>query len=1810
MAGNDMPSGSALLKRSKRSVATYFKGENARQTNLQKFHDFLEHLLAPQRPIDDLEPLEWCRWLIAGGSTFDEFAKTVRKYDNAVTCGLVWTAHFVAYRCRTCGISPCMSLCSDCFQAGNHEGHDYNMFRSQAGGACDCGDTSVMNTSGFCPRHGPDRQRHAVHMPGDMMANAEAMMPQVFLRLIHYLRDNCKPDVKGSYYVTMDDAEQFLSFLQSLSDMGAAMRLVMAEILTSEQEYRRLTTEKIANNPYCIESQKNYVQAREIMPYPATFEKYQNKRGLSQKLHHVTLLDELVFWMVKYEFPQRIVTLLLSMLPVDSYKEAFTRAFVHHYSRISLVLVQALDRVTVANRVVHISVQLFSNESLASKMMRECNLLYVLVLSLTHMIEDIRTESTLEDPDPANNFHNVVDCSNDVMKSHCYWPIISDLTNLLTHSSVASKFLQDEELVTMWMELLSYLQGMNLNQRELQQHVQFEADSYYAAFSAEVEIAASLMWSLLAHCKTRSTASFSLRMIAAAQVALQDWFLAINCHENMKPNPYHLTFHLPLHRYLAVFMMQAVLHQGVVLTDILPEDALVKKIVVHVLQIQVCLAQIFANMWVRNGIQIKGQAMTYIQCHFCYSMADADIYLLQVCASQLDPDYFVNTVLERFNILDWLSFSPDSDPGDRSEHEMAMVEGALSLFATLLGVRTYLGVGEKDLVRLEMASLLCMSDRQHSQLMDLMPEKSGVPGHGKELFEPTLKKIADYKAPVFAMGGKMQQGTYVPKAEVWEKDYDPVHVALRAIYRKDLQSSLDRYTEQVRQSGKYTSKTPPWPPFRSPSPVNQQYKGLYRILNCRTMHAFLFTVLHKALAKDSNVPESVLYHCVHLLDLCVTYSPPQTSRKGCSPASTVMDGKYHRWFSTSDIKQNACEVISEVSFQSRLVVETNSSDMCTISMDNDTSTLEEMFQLAPSAASSMGGPITAAQFNLPSMISIPGPSSGTAACTITKATGTSTAHTVKPKYESRGMSTEQVHLSRVSVNESLLSLLLKLHCKLSGKSGSYVPMSVKKRESVKTLIGDGPVFVGKLLDRLCEMSTECGRIVHDTYRALWPDETDKKAQGQNVDKETKRKKAWQRQQKLMAEFASKQKAFIEQTMEDDVDDDEPEGDEDVMKPKETTYDCVICGQVTPSTGDRPIGLVVFLQASSVLGHRQQVDHPHMLSLDPTCSPHFSTCSDFQKKRLETLMKYFEERSCQMSVNIGWEGGVCVQTCGHYLHLDCHSSYMQSLHSQSMNRPEPLAVSKGEYWCPLCRQLSNSVVPIVPDENQLALVKPVSHDPEVMVRDLADMMVTRPITPGSANLTRVMGNVMEDLTNATHAVFKVFSHSQTSESVLLFVCSVARTNLEIELLQRGGSLDSQQGKGYTKKNCFLPLMHVLSLHSKILTMRPTPYTDLWAHITGVTLSEESTSISVFHKDVPLLLKDATSLLIQLILTLPATIKEEHFDFLVQMLYNVVYIQAMSVISCKFTPEEREAWRKKGQHVPVETMEGMLSHIVTRLSLSRLFEDDDKHSIPAICQSVWSPHSVEDSLQEFCLPFLRMAALLKHNLFDLEIDSTQDQWEFQFLSSYLGLQKNQSKAGAAAGAGAREVNTTACVSWAVSEPLKLTRAWCTDLLNFIGMRPVEGKFFLVKQPTWFTPRLVELPAQYYKIFQTYRNKQCAVCNKVPRDPTICLMCGHFLCFRDNCCKEGMVYECVQHSITCGGGIGIFLLVNSSVIIVIRGPRATLWGSVFLDEHGEEDRDLKRGKPLYLSKERYELLQEQWLSHSFDRVCKKWIWHRDRL
>lgn len=128
--------------------------------------------------------------------------------------------------------------------------------------------------------------------------------------------------------------------------------------------------------------------------------------------------------------------------------------------------------------------------------------------------------------------------------------------------------------------------GMNVNQRELNQHVEFEPSTYYAAFSAELEASAYPMWALLSHLNSKSTISYTKRMLHSCLTALQRWLDAVfelDCNEDNR-----VSFHIPLHRYLATFICQAVNVQQLPLDDVLPQHNLIPYIMLHPLRIQVC----------------------------------------------------------------------------------------------------------------------------------------------------------------------------------------------------------------------------------------------------------------------------------------------------------------------------------------------------------------------------------------------------------------------------------------------------------------------------------------------------------------------------------------------------------------------------------------------------------------------------------------------------------------------------------------------------------------------------------------------------------------------------------------------------------------------------------------------------------------------------------------------------------------------------------------------------------------------------------------------------------------------------------------------------------------------------------------------------------------------------------------------------------------------------------------------------------------------------------------------------------------------
>uniref|UniRef100_A0A8C8DFG9 E3 ubiquitin-protein ligase n=1 Tax=Oncorhynchus tshawytscha TaxID=74940 RepID=A0A8C8DFG9_ONCTS len=1732
-----------LLRRDKKSTAAHLKSDLNRTDNssgVRQLQELLDSVLNPEKPPADTEALDWCKCLIAGEEGFEEFCKTVRSYDNATLCGLVWTANFVAYRCRTCGISPCMSLCAECFNNGDHTGHDFNMFRSQAGGACDCGDSNVMRETGFCRRHRLRTGENVPSVPRDLLLMSEMVLPRFIICIIQYLRDGyTEPDTSAERDLqkVLQQLEPQITFLEELTKMGGAMRTVLTKILTNQQTFKDLSMGQ-EENVFAKKNYENYLSALKNSGLVSVEEKAQTgaaepTRGsetgedqdgqsigqrkrvklssstkdpsIMDSLKHKCFLEELLFWTIKYEFPQKMVTFLLNMLPDQDYKITFTKTFVQHYAFIMKTLMKSQESDTMSNRIVHISVQLFSNEDLARHVTEECQLLDIMVTVLLYMMESCLIKSELQDEE--NSRHVVVNCSEALLKNNTYWPLVSDFINILSHQSVAKKFLEDHSLLMLWMSFVSFFQGMNLNKRELSEHVEFESQTYYAAFAAELEACAQPMWGLLTHCKVKETQEYTKTVVRYCLETLQIWFDAIGFVDELAPN--QVTFHLPLHRYYAMFLSKAVKCQGLDLESLLPDQEMLMRIMVHPLQIQASLSEIHSNMWVRNGLQIKGQAMTYVQSHFCNSMIDPDIFLLQVCASRLDPDYFISSVFERFKVVDLLTMaSVHQNTALDGEQERPMLEGALTFLVILSSLRIHLGMADDEILRAEMVSQLCMNDRTHSSLLDLVSSlfyHGIVPGSCS--FEEMLSAVADFKAPVFELGGSMQQGMYTPKAEVWEKEFDPIMVILRTVYRRDVQSAMDRYSAFLKQSGMHTTGNP-WPPYKERTPLHPCYKGLDRLLHCKTLHIVIFTLLYKIWLDHSNMSEHVLCMVLYLIELGLDNQVEEDKGDEVRPSEHCHDS----WFPGTNLLSNLHHVINYV----RVRVPETAPEVKR-EREPPASTSAEASNFGQNSRRLTGNwreNVREAQvFSLVA-------ERRRKFQEIINRSSTEASQAVRPKSSSTRWvppgTPPQLVTEILEIHESMLSLLIKLHQKLSAKQNSLSATWLEDMDANpnRHAHGDGITAIERILTKAATRSHQSKRSIQEICGKVFPPVAPKKnspTAKKTMDKEERRQRARERQQKLLAEFASRQKSFMETAM--DV----------------------------------------------VLGHRCKSDEAKKLpTTDEERIYPADTCGAAHDVRLALMQSFFKDSSCLQSVSIGWDGGVYVQTCGHTLHIDCHKSYMESLRNDQVM--QGFSVDKGEFTCPLCRQFANSVLPCRPGRSTevVSWHMPSNKKTSVLVKEVEDLQEQLGFFPTESNLSKEMELVIKDIKNTTQRKYMDYGKNPGSpDNDFLFMYSVARTNLELELVHRGGNLCSGGASGAAKRSCLNQLFHVLAMHMRLYSI-DSAYNP-WTRLTQVAPSRDN-CLDDERPEVPMLFRDCPSLLIIFVLTMPQPLRKEHFICLVRMLYNLQYTQALAALSAKFSPEERQAWSTSG-------------------TLKKVMEISP--SLPYCC---------------FVL-YPRALGYLYHPIICCPVRLLLLFQEFSGLAGCLGLLDPAPQP-------SNPMYSASCLDWTVSA-FDLMSQWCSEVTGL-----ADTQTLLVQDLQWASPHLLHLPDNYNTIFQYYHKKACTACKKVPKDPALCLVCGTFVCLKGLCCKQHGICECVWHSQHCGAATGIFLLINASVIIIIRGHRFCLWGSVYLDAHGEEDRDLRRGKPLFLCVERYRVLEQQWVSHTFDHINKRWGPHYNGL
>ncbi|TGJ85082.1 hypothetical protein E0Z10_g3684 [Xylaria hypoxylon] len=139
------------------------------------------------------------------------------------------------------------------------------------------------------------------------------------------------------------------------------------------------------------------------------------------------------------------------------------------------------------------------------------------------------------------------------------------------------------------------------------------------------------------------------------------------------------------------------------------------------------------------------------------------------------------------------------------------------------------------------------------------------------------------------------------------------------------------------------------------------------------------------------------------------------------------------------------------------------------------------------------------------------------------------------------------------------------------------------------------------------------------------------------------------------------------------------------------------------------------------------------------------------------------------------------------------------------------------------------------------------------------------------------------------------------------------------------------------------------------------------------------------------------------------------------------------------------------------------------------------------------------------------------------------------------------------------------------------------------------------------LVGLPKNYDTLIEECSKRRCPKTGKDLADAIMCLTCGEIFCGQTMCCL--MEYQepgpnkptiriggAQQHMrFKCQGNIGLFINIRKCAIFYLHRGSGSFSNAPYIDKYGEVDVGLRHGRQLYLSQKRYDsMLRNLWLSH----------------
>uniref|UniRef100_A0A9J7Y168 E3 ubiquitin-protein ligase n=1 Tax=Cyprinus carpio carpio TaxID=630221 RepID=A0A9J7Y168_CYPCA len=504
-------------------------------------------------------------------------------------------------------------------------------------------------------------------------------------------------------------------------------------------------------------------------------------------------------------------------------------------------------------------------------------------------------------------------------------------------------------------------------------------------------------------------------------------------------------------------------------------------------------------------------------------------------------------------------------------------------------------------------------------------------------------------------------------------------------------------------------------------------------------------------------------------------------------------------------------------------------------------------------------------------------------------------------------------------------------------------------------------------------------------------------------------------------------------------------------------------------------------------------------------------------------------------------GTHTGSCGHIMHSHCWQRYFEAVQAKEQRRQQRLRVhtsydvENGEFLCPLCECLSNTVIPLLSEQPDLSQWLSITSQ---------QMKALNPYSSTIKEMLTTFGT-------ATYKVgLKVHPNEQDPRVPIMCWGSCAYTIQCIERLLVDeekplfGSLPCRQDDCLSSLTRFGSACWTVSSHTTV----QNHFIRLLAALVPDPRVENTPcilDIDMFHLLVSLVLSHPAILCLDSS-GLSADAAQLHFLHLVTVAH-IVQILLTSV------PEEMQMEQEGGGAEREEEENVCMLYNTLRTHLG-----SGLHEVSSGWH-LW--HCVKAGI----LPYLRAAALFFHYLNGAPAPPelhTLGAGEWEALCGYMCL------------------------------PSNLLQLYYNNqqLMEPLLQRFPRESNHLIELPGDYSALINQ--ASSFTCPKSGGDKSraptlCLVCGA--------MLCSQSYCCQTELEGED-VGACTAHTFACGAGVGIFLRVRESQVLFLAGKtKGCFYAPPYLDDYGETDQGLRRGNPLHLCQERYRKVQKLWRQHS---------------